>query len=202
MKNSFFLVAFTCLTLACAAWANEYYWPSSPRMGVKLKEQWIEFDRIHIRTYTLTLAGLSLELPYLAGFAVGPDDPRWNATFVIPEQPAIRFGLAGFVQGDFLPNASAASLKDYIAGLRLKGAKDLRSTADGTYSEDLSVGGIAPQVVEYTDGDVCRREYFLDIRGRIIVFAYQAPKKLFESYKESTRIVLARMNVMNLQEVY
>lgn len=189
------LLALLILCTATYAWAaGELVWPSAPRTQVKLQEEWIEFDGIKVPNYTLSLEGAKVELSYLAQFAVGPADPRWNATFIIPEQPAICIGVTGFGKNELLPALTPENIKAYQAGLASKGMTAVVSTADGRLTEDLMIYGFKPEVVEYSDGKNRLREYFIEREGKIFVFTYQAPAKLFEEHAEIARIIIARVS--------
>lgn len=177
--------------------AAEYYWPSTPRSPARLKEVWLEFDQIRVKTYTVNLQGVNVQAAYLARFSVGEADPRWNANFVIAAQPSIKIGLAGYRKGDFIPGVDRAALKGYVEGLKIKGATQVDSTVSGTLADDLMIDGIKPEIVEYVAEDIKYREYFVEVDGRVIVFGYQAPVKYFPAQEENARMIVARMRFLN-----
>lgn len=174
-----------------------YYWPASPRVPAKFTDHWVTFDSAKMQSYKISLIGHKLEVPYLAAFAIGPNDDRYNTTFIIPEQAEIKWGVAVFEKGDFLPSASAASLNAYIHGLKIKGATDIKSTVTGDQEYTAAILGRVPEEVIYTKGKTKYHEYILDHKGKIWVFAYQAPEKIFGSNDENVRVILARLRLID-----
>ena len=189
-----FLLIFLGFTLARG---SEIYWPASARIPSKLHEAWIMSDHMRVKTYTVSVAGGKVEISYMAKFAVGEPYARWNTTFVIPEQPAIRWGIAGFAKGDFLPAVTPEVIQRYIAGLTATGAKDIQSSALGTFDDTLMICGFKPEIVEYTSDKIRRREYFVEYEGKIFVFGYEAPESLFGSKSEIVRIIFSRVRLLS-----
>jgi len=188
------LAIFFVACLCTHAWAaGEIAWPASPRTPAKLTEQWIEFDNMQMTTYMLTVENTKIEMPYLARFAVSTAEPKWNAVFVIAEQPAVRIGVSGFAKNEFLPSLTPESVLSYIAWLSSKGATAIVSTADGQLSEDLMIAGFKPEVVEYIQDKIKTREFFIEREGKVFVLSYQAPVKIFDSHADIARIIFSRI---------
>ena len=100
--------------------ADPLYWPASPRVPAATSELWMKSEGPDRRTLRLSINGTYLDLTYMGKFAVGPSDPRWNASLIIPEQPAVRCGFTIFDAGTWMPGTTKAALKNYILGLQVK----------------------------------------------------------------------------------
>ncbi len=172
----------------CAA----YEWPASPRIAVQATESWETFDKIKVRTCAATLGGERILFPYLANYAIGPAEARWNLNFIIPQQPEVKVGVAAFRKGDWIPGVNEGVLLGYIGGLEKKGAANVKSTAQGTLSSNMLVMGTLPQLVEYTLEGTRFREYWAERDEKIFVFAIIAPAKLFDGIEKNARLIIAR----------
>jgi hypothetical protein len=176
--------------------AGEVYWPASPRIPGKVKETWVEFDNVRTKNCLLYLGNTRLDVPYIGGFVLGENNPRWNITFVNPEQPLIRIGFTSFDRGAFLPDATPASVKDYIKNLKTLGAKDIQSTATGELSKNLFICGQEPEVLLYSIKGIRNIDYFLSDANTLFIFSFEAPEKVFDGQQEEARVIFSRMKIL------
>ena len=192
MKKEFLIVILFLGALALQG--DPLYWPTGPRVPAKMSEIWVRSEGGVVRNLRLNINGTNLDLAYMGGFAVGSGDPRWNASLVIPEQPAIRCGFTIFDGGTWMsPGVTNATIQNYTQGLKVKGASDITDTADGTFSDDAMILNYKPEVVDYTLGNSHFREYFVDKGSKVLVFTYEAPVRLFHAQEGVVRWIFGRV---------
>lgn len=188
-----FVLSFVC---TCLNTWGALAWPTNARPTAPLREQQIEFDGITMPVYRLQISSVDIEISYLAAFSLGANDPKWSATFVIAQQPAIRWGATVFNKGEFLPDLGTESLLAYVESLQAGGATQVVCTADGQTQEDLMISGIKAERVDYVQEGTKTREYLVEVNGKIVVFGYQAPVKLFDEHAEIARVIFSRVRFL------
>jgi|GEM_PF-2435519 hypothetical protein len=180
------------LVSATSLMADPVYWPASPRVPAKTGEVWVKCEGGSMRNLRLNVNGVNLDLTYLGKFSIATSDSNWNATLIYPEQPSIRLGITVFDIGTWMPDLTTNTLKNYILGLQIKGATDISSTIDKTFTDDMMILSDKPDVVNYTLGNIRRQEYFVIQGPKIIVFTYEAPASLFEAKREIAKLIFGR----------
>lgn len=189
------LLCLAFLLVAPLSWAG-FTWPAGARPSAPLHQELVEFDGITLPQYRLKLSGIDIEISYLAAFSLGLNDPKWSATFVIAQQPAIRWGATVFNKGEFLPDLGTESLLAYAESLQACGATQVACTADGQTQEDLMISGIKAERVDYVQEGTKTREYLVEVNSKIVVFGYQAPVKLFDEHAEIARVIFSRVRFL------
>lgn len=172
--------------------AAVYFWPTSARIPAKAQESWQKFEGSKIKTLLVRISGTRLEMSYFGGFCLAAPEGRWNATFILPMQPSVKCGISAFGKGDWLPAVTPEVIQQYIAGLEIKGATDIRSTADETLTFNTMLLGARPEAVEYIMGKTQCTDYFVEVEGKIFIFSNEAPVSLFEIQRKTARLIFSR----------
>jgi len=189
------------LILAIQTWGAPksepiYYYPSSARLASKIVKEYQKFDNLSVPMLRLFVMGTQLEVPYSAGYTFASSQlDRWNATFVLPERPSVRWGIAVFRWRAWLPDLSSESIRGYLRGLeRTPNISDIQSSLNEELEVDLSILGEHPQAVSYTLNKTTKRiEYLLNFKGQLWIFGFEAPADLFESNVGNMGVIWSRI---------
>lgn len=197
------LIFIVSLILAIQTWGAPkpeptYYYPSASRLASKIVKEYQRFDNYDIATLRLFVMGTQLELPYAGGYSFSPKDlDRWNATFIQAQRPSVRWGIAVFRPRSWIPDLSPESIKGYVRGLeRSRGISDIQTSVDEQIDVSLSILGEHPEAVSYVINKKTKRiEHFLNFKGNLWVFGFEAPIELFDSNFENMGVIWSRMAV-------